>query len=146
MPKARVTKVRLVGANSRGEQHAVNRIEGGNAHAHRRAVCPTCPWRKDAVGEFPAAAFKVSAPTCYDMAIETFACHGSGSKKPATCAGFLLSDSAQHNLTVRMKQRNGKLDLSKIRPTPGVELFATYSEMAVANGVDQNDPVLAPCR
>lgn len=145
MSKARITAIRYVGANKRGEQHAVNQIEGGPGHAHRLSPCPTCPWRKSAVGEFPADAFKVSAPTCYDVALTTFACHASGAKKPATCAGFLLSDSAQHNMMVRMKQRDGRLDMRKIKRNRA-RLFKTYREMAVANGVDPNDPVLAPCR
>jgi len=28
----------------------------------------------------------------------------------------------------------------------GVALFDSYAEMAIANGVEPNDPVLAPCR
>lgn len=145
MRKAKITAVSLVGRNARGQDHAVNEITGGRGDLYRRTPCATCPWRKDAVGEFPAAAFKVSAPTAYDMATRTFACHSSGAKKPTTCAGFLLSDSAYHNLMVRLKQRDGSYDLSKVSAN-SAELFNTYREMAEANGVDPNDPVLRPCR
>nr|WP_245598012.1 DUF6283 family protein [Ottowia thiooxydans] len=58
--------------------------------AYRRQPCCNCPWRLDAVGEFPAEAFKQSAHTAYDLSVLAFACHQSGSSRPAACAGFLL--------------------------------------------------------
>jgi hypothetical protein len=64
-------------------------------------------WRVDANGEFPAEAFRHSASTAYDMAQHTFACHESGSKKPATSAGFLLR-GADHNLAVRLGFMTGR--------------------------------------
>ncbi|WP_455432578.1 DUF6283 family protein [Streptosporangium sandarakinum] len=55
------------------------------------------------------------------------------------CAGFLLVAAAD-NLAVRMSGR----DYSDVHST--VELFGSYRQMAIANGVDPSDPVLAPCR
>lgn len=123
-----------------GENHQVIEVVGGKKGSHRRKPCADCPWRKDAVGEFPAEAFRHSANTAYDMAQHTFACHQSGAEKPATCAGFLLR-GADDNLSVRLRRMQGELlDVDD----DGVELFDGYRDMAVANGVDPDDPVLAP--
>lgn len=143
--KVRVTATRYAGANEGGREHAVVTVQGGRGDLYRRTPCATCPWRKDAVGEFPAEAFRHSAGTAYDMAVETFACHSSGKKRPATCAGFLLSSGAEHNLAVRFKQRDGRLDLSKVS-NGGVDLFDCYRDMAVANGVDPDEDILKPMR
>jgi hypothetical protein len=132
-----VTAVRPAGSN-----HQVLTVEGGGC-SYRREPCPTCPWRVDAVGEFPAEAFRHSANTAYDMAMNTFACHSSGAAKPATCAGFLLRGSA-HNMGVRLGLAMGRYRLDVT--DGGHELHASYRDMAEANGVDPNDPVLAPCR
>jgi hypothetical protein len=77
------------------------------------------------------------------MAENTFACHSSGTKRPATCAGFLLR-GAGHNLSVRLAYIQGQIqdDLDD----EGLELFDSYREMAIANGVDPGDSVLAKCR
>ncbi|MCW4649297.1 DUF6283 family protein [Pseudomonas aeruginosa] len=95
------------------------------------------------MGEFPAEAFRISAHTAYDLAKETFACHSSGAEKPATCAGFLLK-GADHNLAIRMAYLEGRLTADF--EDGGHALFESYREMAIANGVDPDDPVLKPCR
>lgn len=136
-----ITNVRPAGLNDRGEEHQVLTVNGGSG-AYRRTPCTNCPWRVDAVGEFPAEAFKHSARTSYDMAQESFGCHDSGSDKPATCAGFLLR-GADHNLGVRLKRMRGEcLDVQD----GGCELHENYRAMAIANGVAADDPVLAACR
>lgn len=96
------------------------------------------------MGEFPAEAFRHSASTAYDMAPNTFACHQSGTVKPAVCAGFLLRNS-DNNLGVRMMLMRGDLDREQVHDG-GAELFSSYREMAVANGVDPSDLALAECR
>lgn len=136
--KARITKTRMA-----GEDHAVHTIEGGSKGTYRREPCGGCPWRVDQTDMFPAQAFKHSAPTSYDMSTHTFACHESGQKKPATCAGFLLR--AHHNLSVRLSASQGLVDFNQLSDG-GHELHDDYRAMAIANGVDPNDPVLAPCR
>lgn len=116
---------------------------GGGSNLYRREPCPECPWRKDApIGAFPAEAFRVSAKTAYDMTVHTFSCHMSGSEKPATCAGFLLS-GADHNLAVRLARSTGSISDDVKSDVP---LYGSYREMAEANGVDPEDPILAPCR
>ena len=133
----KVVEVRPAGAD-----HQVVTVVGGRG-TYRRKPCSDCPWRKDAVGEFPAEAFRHSAATAYDMSDRTFACHQSGKEKPAICAGFLLRGAA-HNLTVRLGYMQGRFkdDVSD----GGCDLHENYRAMAVANGVAAHDPVLAPCR
>lgn len=135
--RAVVTKVRPA-----DKDHAVLTVEGGRGH-YRRQPCAGCPWRKDQVGAFPAEAFRLSAHTAYDMAQQTFACHESGSMKPAVCAGFLLRGAA-HNLSVRLRAAQGT-DYRDVSDG-GHDLFDDYRSMAEANGVDADDPVLALCR
>ena len=134
---------RVISTRRAGPKHAVTTVTGGPG-GYRRQPCGDCPWRVDAVGEFPAEAFRHSAGTAYDMAMHTFACHQSGAEKPATCAGFLLRQGA-HNLGVRLKAGRGAIDLAAVHDG-GHELHANYRAMAVANGVDPADPVLAACR
>jgi hypothetical protein len=125
------------------DDHAVTAVEGGEA-LYRREPCAECPWRRENVGTFPAEAFRLSARTCYDGALTTFACHMSGTERPAECAGFLLRN-ADHNVAVRMYAARGKIDLDQVSEGDAI-LFASYREMAVANGVDPDDPVLKQCR
>lgn len=126
------------------ENHQVWSIRtGAGPMAHQRKPCRNCPWRRDAVGEFPAEAFKLSAKTAYDMAKETFCCHSAGPGKPSVCAGFLLR-GADDNFSVRMAYLSGRL--TQDFHENGHELFDSYREMAIANGVDPEDPVLKLCR
>ena len=114
----------------------------GRARQHQRQPCPTCPWRRDAVGLFPAEAFRHSAHTAYDLSTHKFVCHTTGTRRPHVCAGFLLK-GAEHNLAVRLGRSNG---LYLNVHDGGVALFESYREMAQANGVAPDDPVLTPCR
>ena len=134
-----------------GENHAVATVKGG-AGLYRRSPCPTCPWRKDAVGEFPAEAFRLSANTattadklldCTDDTWDhTFGCHQSGLGKPQTCAGYILrgDDAISWRIAVAM----GKFDPNQVHSD--VDLFGSYYEMAVANGVPPDDPALEGCK
>jgi len=136
-PRGTVTRVRAAGAD-----HQVVTVEGGSG-GYRRTPCSDCPWREDAVGIFPAEAFRHSAHTAYDLSTHAFACHQSGTAKPATCAGFLLR-GAEHNLAVRLKRADGRIrdDVDDA----GHALHASYRAMAEANGVDPHDEILRPCR
>lgn len=138
-------KVEIVKVTPAGKSHQVVSVQssGQQVLAHRKKPCKDCPWRKDAVGEFPAEAFRISANTAYDLAEKPFGCHSSGTTKPATCAGFLLR-GADHHLGVRMAFYSGRL--KNDFHDGGHELFDNYREMAIANGVDPDDPVLKPCR
>lgn len=133
----RITRVRPA-----GPEHQVVTIEGGRS-GYCRKPCPDCPWRKDAVGAFPPEAFKHSAPTAYDMSDRVFSCHTAGAERTKVCAGFLLS-GATHNLAVRLMHMKGELKDSV--SAAGHDLFDSYRDMAIANGVDPEDPVLSPCR
>ena len=111
---------------------------------HATEPCPRCPWRKDApIGAFPPEVFTASARTNYDMAQHTFGCHGSKRCDPLTCAGFLLV-GAGNNRAVRVALIRGTIDLAKVGSP--VELYSSYREMAIANGVDPDDPALERCR
>lgn len=134
------------------ENHAVHTVEGGR-ELYRREPCETCPWRKDAVGEFPAEAFRLAACTGTDAAnalamtdldgaLRSFACHSSGTRKPAICAGYVLHGDA--SLGWRIAYSRKRFDPEEC--SSDVELFDSYYEMAVANGVPQDDPAIALCR
>lgn len=132
-----ITNIRPADANNQ-----VVTVEGGRG-SYRRKPCAKCPWRVDAVGEFPAEAFRHSASTAYDMAPNTFACHEAGTKRPAICAGFLLR-GADHNMAVRLGYITGRLkgDVNDA----GHELHENYRAMAIANGVPADDLALLACR
>jgi len=140
--KPRRKKPSVLRVRPAGDCHQVVTVEGGGG-AYRKKPCNDCPWRVDAVGVFPAEAFRHSANTAYDMATHTFACHQAGAGRPTTCAGFLLR-GANHNLTVRLRLMDGtfKNDVSD----GGHRLHDDYRAMAIANGVDEQDEILAPCR
>jgi hypothetical protein len=141
--RARITRARRAGPD-----HAViTVVSGGPAkgRGYRIEPCAQCPWRLDQQGTFPAEAFRLSAPVAYDAAMSTFGCHMSPTSAPQTCAGFLLSPGAIHNLLVRLRLADGQLDLDKVKRA-GKQLFKSYRAMAIANGVAPDDPVLAPCR
>lgn len=125
-----------------GDDHQVVTVASGPG-SYRRSPCPDCPWRLDATGIFPSEAFRHSASTAYDMAEKTFACHQSGTDKPAICAGFLLR-GADHNLSVRLKRMKGTIQNDVT--DNGHALYENYKAMAIGNGVDEDDPVLKGCR
>lgn len=136
------SEARVVETRQAGELHQVVTVMGGKG-SYRKKPCPKCPWKKSAVGEFPAESFRHSARTAYDMSEHTFGCHASSVKRPAVCAGFLLK-GAEHNLKVRLGKMQGKF---KDDVTDGGEdLFESYRAMAVANGVGADEAVLQPCR
>lgn len=137
-------ETRVAGLGSDGDLWGVTSLHGGT-DGYRKKPCPECPWRKDAeVGRFPPEAFRQSANTSYDMAGRMFACHMSGAEKPATCAGFLLRN-ADHNMGARLAMMSGRIDPTQITDD-GVDLYESYRAMAVANGVDPDDPVLDQSR
>ncbi len=59
------------------------------------------------------------------------------------CAGF-LSRGADHNLTVRLAYARG--DLVQLERSGDLPLYEDYRAMAVANGVECDDPSLSSCR
>jgi hypothetical protein len=139
-------RTRVIRRRNAGRRHAVVSVltTGRDKHAFRKEPCEECPWRVDQVGAFPAQAFRHSAATAYDAAMSCFGCHMSKHTAPATCAGFLLSEGAIHNLLVRIGMAAGRLDLDAVHSD--VPLFPSYRLMAIANGVAPDDPVLEPCR
>lgn len=138
MPKPMITEMRAA-----GEDHQVVSIKGGTeSNCYRRELCPTRPWRVDAVGEFPAEAFRHSAKTAHDMSPHVFSCYESGISKPATCAGFVLQ-GAGHNLAVRVRRMEGSIGLDVT--DQGSKLHQSYRAMAIANGVAPDDESLRLC-
>lgn len=139
---------RVTGIHPCDDNHQVVTIvkDDPGKFVYRRQPCEECPWRKDSPRRaFPIEAYRHSASTCYDMAARTFACHMSGADNPATCAGFLLSRDAMHNMLLRMKASAGMYDWRSV--TAGdLKLYPSYRAMAVANGVKRDDPAIAPCR
>ncbi len=107
---------------------------------HAVKPCAECPWRLDVpAGKFSPERFEALAATAYDLAGTVFACHMSKEGGEFACASFIIKSSA-HNLAVRMSRQ------SFVHVTSDHPLFETYREMAIANGVDEDNPVLAGCR
>ncbi|HEU4540393.1 MAG TPA: DUF6283 family protein [Jiangellaceae bacterium] len=137
MKKPEITRVRPADENNQ-----VVTVEGGGGN-YRRQPCGGCPWRVDQTGSFPAEAFGHSAETAYDMSTHMFGCHESGKDRPATCAGFLLR-GAYNNMAWRLKVSSGQIDMRQVSDG-GHELHDGYRAMAVANGLDEDDPRLRRC-
>ena len=111
---------------------------------YRHEPCAECPWRRDVpTGHFPPERFLALAHTAYDCSFVQFACHLSAENSPRTCAGFLLR-GAEHNLAVRIKKSLSQIDPACLRET--TPLYDSYRQMAVANGVDPDDPAMEQCR
>ncbi len=123
-----------------GKDHQVVTVTGGNG-GYCKSPCPECPWVCENAGSFPAEAFRISANTAEDMATHMFSCHMRGVINPGTCAGFLLR-GADDNMSVRIKRMQGKM-LDVVEDTR--ELHESYREMAIANGVDPDDPAIRNC-
>ena len=104
---------------------------------HAKIPCAECPWRTDVpVGKFLPERYVALASTAYDMAGTVFACHMSKDGGAFACAGFILQSSA-YNFRCRAP-------FDDVRsPYP---LFETYRELAIANGVDEDEPALRNCR
>lgn len=94
-------------------------------------------------GEFDVERYRVLAASAYDMSHMVFACHKSEEGADVVCAGF-LERGADHNFAIRLAYIRG--DLQLIDRSGGLPLHADYRALAVANGVDPDDPVLRPCR
>lgn len=150
-----------------GADHAVVTVSGGG-HTFRARPCGECPWRKDLVGTFPPEAFRLSANTGaehvyaeealkqglpgdgettlnkkFNEVSHTFGCHSAGVERPQTCAGYIVS--GKDSLSWRIAVAVGKFDPTRVSDD-GIELFGSYYDMAVANGVSPDDPALAACR
>jgi hypothetical protein len=136
-------KPTIVNTRVADTNNVVRTVTGGRGH-YRREPCGGCPWRVDQTGAFPAEAFRISAPTAYDMADSKFACHEAGAGSPTTCAGFLLR-GADHNMAVRLAVAQRRIDLAQVSDG-GHELHDSYRAMAEANGVDPDDHALRECR
>lgn len=134
--------VTILATSKVGDDHAVSTIKGGNS-AYRKKPCSDCPWKVSSTGVFPAMAFEHSAITAFDMSSHQFGCHQSGVSKPAACAGFLLAGSA-HNLATRLARIKG--EVKNDVQNGGNELYPSYREMAIGNGVSPDNPILSRCR
>ena len=141
-PDGRRAEIVRIRPSGDGEHMVITTLGWGTAYQHH--PCARCPWRLDApIGAFPAQAFRDSAHTANDLSEVAFGCHAERPHAPKTCAGFLLA-GAGHNMRFRVNVLAGKIDLDKLHTT--VELYDSYVDMAVANGVDRDDPALANCR
>jgi hypothetical protein len=117
----------------------------GSAQPRPCAGAEPCPWRRDAPpGQIPAQAYRHSAATSLPGAVTRFGCHSSTRERPLMCAGWLLR-GAQHHDQVQQALADGTLIPPEL--PDGIELYDSYTDMAVANGVSADDPALrpAPC-
>ncbi|MFI0219915.1 DUF6283 family protein [Streptomyces lydicus] len=99
-----------------------------------------CPWRRDAPrGQFPATAFELSAPTSQPGSTRRFGCHSSAPAHPKVCAGWLLRGT-EGNEQIQELLTSGRLNRPEL--PDGVELYDSYTEMAIANGVEPTHQAL----
>ncbi|MFD3798404.1 DUF6283 family protein [Streptomyces californicus] len=97
-----------------------------------------CPWRRDASpGQFPAAAYELSAPTSQPGSPRRFGCHSSTPASPRMCAGWLLR-GAEHNAEVQALLATGQLARPDLPDR--MELYDSYAEMAATNGALLDTP------
>jgi hypothetical protein len=68
-----------------------------------------------------------------------FGCHSSTDARPLLCAGWLLA-GADGNEEILEMFRTGALAMPDL--PDGVEVYGSYTEMAVANGVAADGPAL----
>jgi len=115
--------------------------------------CQECPWKVDAeAGKFPTCRYEQLTATAGAPGAEVwldapiFACHKSPEGGERACAGWLATVGRDH-LGIRMAVITGRLDPVALDPGEGwPELHPTYAAMAIANGVDPDDPTLRRCR
>ncbi|MEV7595797.1 DUF6283 family protein [Kitasatospora sp. NPDC089797] len=128
-----------------GQWGVESRISQGPATAQPRPCSgeKVCPWRLDApTGQFPARVFEHSAPGNRTAGAEgPFGCHSSPEDRTLLCAGWLLA-GADGNQQILAMMDDGTLARPEL--PAGVGLYASYAEMAVANGVDPALPELHP--
>lgn len=102
-----------------------------------KSPCYNCPWRKDktvAPAEmFPKDRYE-SMQECVKQGLgkPIFACHNTPEEKPKACAGYLIVEGAV-NFSVRIAIIQGRLNLEELHCDD--ELYESYEEMAMANGV-----------
>lgn len=138
----KASRANVIGSILADENHAVLTVKNDEDDSYMRSPCAECPWRKANAGSFPPEAFRISTKTATDMSSHTFGCHMSGADRPKTCAGFLLSETACHNLAYRLGRMKGWFEDVKGN---AAELWSTYRKMAIANGVKPNERVLREC-
>jgi hypothetical protein len=105
--------------------------------------CDECPWRRDvAPGQFPACRYDALRVTAGRPGAEAplhapmFACHKTPDGKPRACASWLAVVGGEH-LAVRLAVVMGRLPHAALARRPDwPQLYATYAEMAVANGME----------
>jgi hypothetical protein len=111
---------------------------------YARRTCAECPWKRDTpLGKFPPERYQALAGTACDMAMRVFACHMTKDGREHACAGFLIQQGG-HNMSVRLALIDDHLKLDEIQSDG--PLYENYREMAIANGVDPDDPCLEDVR
>lgn len=108
---------------------------------YARQPCTECPWRKDQpTGRFPPERYEALRNTAGSPGDEAplwapmFACHKTANGREIPCAGWLVVAGSFH-LGVRLAIATGRLPVVALeRGADWPELYATYDEMATANG------------
>ncbi|CAL9665398.1 DUF6283 family protein [Streptomyces sp. Tu 3180] len=147
-PAAREGSPRVVAQRPADDTWGVIGVAYDGPPAAPRRPCggtEPCPWRRDAPrGQFPPQAFIHSAPgNRTGGPMGRFGCHSSTPARPLLCAGWLLA-GADGNPQVLDLLRSGTLPLPEL--PDGMQVYGSYAEMAVANGVDPALPALYPGR
>jgi len=97
--------------------------------------CKECPWRKKSpIGQFSPQRYAALAETANrsgSFPQPIFACHMSKEGGEKACAGFLLV-VGYDNIAVRLAAMQRRFVMGDIKADD--ELYASYAEMAKANG------------
>lgn len=108
----------------------------------RDTPCPECPWNvKAEKGKFTVERYRSLAGSSKQELCCIFACHMSHEDHPIACAGYLAVCGGT-SINVRLMQAYGHIDLERVKIPEDHVLYGSYGELAVANGVDPDDPVL----
>jgi hypothetical protein len=108
-----------------------------------RRTCDDCPFLLSSpVGKFSAERFLDLAHTCKpgEMPGNVFACHNSPAGREKACAGMILVTRDDLPNRLRLMVSQGLLNPDDISATG--PLFASYRDMATANGCDPDAPEL----
>lgn len=107
----------------------------------RNTPCSECPWKRSSpIGHFPPERYVALAPTAQQQLGPMFACHMSKEGGEIPCAGYLMV-AGPTSISVRLALAQGRLDLDSL-DAQREQVYGSYAEMAVANGVPADHPSL----
>lgn len=107
---------------------------------HRVTPCEACPWKIGAdsadIPGFDEHKARTDLPMVNEdrgLSSTVMACHLSTEEDSKVCAGYALSETGYHNLSLRMLIIRGGYDIEAVaKASAGFELHNTFEEMLTA--------------